>query len=276
MRTLKALALLLCMQITCIQAFAASQTEQDDAAVSEVIIKNGDGEIYGVLSKPKNGKDKQPIIIIAHGFNGTHHFGKNYFKAMNEIGYQCYTFDFPGGSAKSRSDNNTMNMSILDEQTALENIIDHFKKQPDVDADNIVLLGESQGGLVSALTAASKRKDVSKLVLIFPALCIPDNWRARYPEVESIPDTTRLWNVPMGKRFFSEIHDMDVFKIIGKFKKPVIIIQGDKDPIVSLHDSQRAVEIYKNATLDVIKGAGHGFNPQDFNYSLKKIQEFLQ
>lgn len=247
-----------------------------ESNVEELWIRNGERHLYGVLSCPAHAKGKMPVAIIAHGFNGTHHFGRNYFETLNKLGYQVYTFDFACGSVNSRSDNNTMNMSILDEQSDLEAIVRYFKQQPDVDASRIVLIGESQGGLVSALTAASMPKDISRTILIFPALCIPDNWTARYPNLSDIPDTTRLWNVPMGRRFFTEVRDIDVFKRIGKYKRPVLIVQGDKDPVVSMKDSERAVEIYKDARLHVIPGAGHGFKPKEFEESLQQITLFLK
>lgn len=238
-------------------------------------IKNGERTIFGVLSRPTDGKKKQPVAIVAHGFNGGHQYGKNYFETLNGLGYQCYTFDFPCGSTYSQSDPNTMNMSIKDEQNDLQAIVKYFKNQPDVDASRIVLIGESQGGLVSALTAAKKPKEISKLILVFPALCIPDNWNARYPRIEDIPDTTRLWNVPMGKRFFTEIHDMKPYEEIGKYKKPVLIIHGDADNIVPINYSERAVKVYKNAKLHTIPNAGHGFKPNELKQSLEWIKEFL-
>ena len=238
-------------------------------------IKNGDRNIFGIIGKPRYTGKKQPIAIIAHGFNGTHAYSLAYFNELNKMGYQCYAFDFPCGSLNSRSDNNTHNMSILDEQSDLEAIVKYFKGQPDIDADNIVLIGESQGGLVSALTAASLSKDVAKLVLVFPALCIPDNWNKHYPKVSDIPETTKLWNVPMGRRFFMEIRDMNVFKTIKRFKKPVLIVQGDADAVVSMDDSRRAVKNYKTASLHVISGAGHGFKPHEFEESMGVIKDFL-
>mgnify|MGYP003292460858 FL=1 len=247
-----------------------------ESNVEELWIRNGERHLYGVLSRPAHAKGKMPVAIIAHGFNGTHHFGRNYFETLNKLGYQVYTFDFACGSVNSRSDNNTMNMSILDEQSDLEAIVRYFKQQPDVDASRIVLIGESQGGLVSALTAASMPKDISRTILIFPALCIPDNWTARYPNLSDIPDTTRLWNVPMGRRFFTEVRDINVFERIGKYKRPVLIVQGDKDPVVSMKDSERAVKIYKDARLHVIPGAGHGFKPKEFEESLQQITLFLK
>ena len=277
------LALAFCLTSNLIQAESENetavqvQTEKDAVADApqELWIKNGTRSIYGLLSRPEKPQTKSPIAIIAHGFNGTHHFGRNYFDMLNDMGFLCYTFDFPCGSIKSQSDANTMEMSILDEQSDLEAIIRYFKSCPDVDASRIVLIGESQGGLVSALTAASLPEEVSELVLIYPALCIPDNWRKSYPQVENIPDTTHLWNVPMGRRFFAEIHDMDAFELIGRYQKPVIIIQGDTDRIVSMEDSRRAVKLYKDARLHVIPGAGHGFRPHEFKESLEQIKLFL-
>lgn len=242
----------------------------------ELWIKNGERNIYGLLSRPEKMQAKNPVVIISHGFNGTHHFGKNYFKLLNDMGFMCYTFDFPCGSPKSRSDSNTMNMSLLDEQSDLEAIVRHFKSMPEVDPSRIVLLGESQGGLISALTAASLSEEINRIVLIFPAFCIPDNWRDRYPRKEEIPDTTVLWRVPMGRRFFQEIHDMNVFDLIGRYQRPVLIVQGDADRIVSLEDSRRAVSLYKDARLHVIPGAGHGFRPKELEESMQQIRAFLK
>lgn len=242
----------------------------------ELWIKNGARNIYGVLSRPDNANKKHPVAIIAHGFNGSHAFGKGYFKTLNDLGYMCYTFDFPCGSVNSRSDNNTMNMSVFDEQRDLEAIVRYFRSQPDVDTANVVLIGESQGGLVSALTAADIPSEVSRLILCYPALCIPDNWNSRYNVLADIPDTTRLWNVPMGHRFFEEVHYLKPFDVIDRYKGPVLIIQGDKDRIVSMDDSRRAVAMYREARLHVIKGAGHGFRGTEQQEALEQIRDFLK
>ena len=240
----------------------------------ELWIENGSRRIFGELFTPQNAKANGPVAIIAHGFNGTFDFGRNYFDVMGRKGYHCYTFDFPCGSVRSRSDNNTMNMSILDEVSDVKAIVNHFRKQGH---QHIVLIGESQGGLVSALTAAELKDEVSQLVLVFPALCIPDNWRQRYPRVEDIKDVTELWGVKMGRRFFEEIHDMRAFDIIGRYRGPVLIVQGDADRIVSLDDSRRAQQLYRPGTrLHIIPGAGHGFKPNEFQQEMEQLEQFLQ
>jgi len=263
--------------------------------VKPLWIQNGDRQIYGELFTPhstsntqypsprsaegrllpagRKNTSKKPIAIIAHGFNGTYHYGRSYFDVMDKLGYQCYVFDFPCGSINSRSDNNTLNMSILDEQSDLRAIVNYFRSQGH---QHIVLIGESQGGLVSALTAAQMKDKVSQLVLVFPALCIPQNWRARYPNLSNIPEMTELWGVKMGRRFFEEIHDMNTFDIIGKYRGPVLIVQGDKDQVVLIEDSKRAQKLYKDARLHIIPGAGHGFKPKEFQEEAEQLEKFLK
>ena len=106
-----------------------------------------DKSLYGIISSPTVSSKKHGIAIISHGFNGTHDFGRNYFKTLNELGYAAYAFDFPCGSIFSKTDNNTQNMSVTDEKEVLKSIVRYFQKQKDIDKDNIILIGESQGGL---------------------------------------------------------------------------------------------------------------------------------
>ncbi len=274
MKRLQNLCFLLLLTLS-LQAARHPEAEAHPYAEQELSIRHGQQDIYGILSIPDDGRERHPIVILSHGFNGTHHFGRNYFSMLAEIGYMCYTFDFPCGGLGSRTDNNTMNMSVLDEQKALQAIVRYFRSRPDVDKRHIVLLGESQGGLVSTLTAASMKKQIEKLVLVFPALCIPDNWNSRYPQLSDIPDTTRLWQVPLGRRFFVELRDMDPYKAVEAYRRPVLIIHGDADNIVPIDYSRRAVGLFRRARLVELPRAGHGFNPQDFQTSLLHIRNFL-
>lgn len=247
-----------------------------DIAQKELIIKQKNGKsIYGIVSNPDT-KGKHGVAIISHGFNGTHHFGKDYFKTLNDLGYAVYSFDFPCGSVNSKSDNNTMNMSVSDEKDALKEIVAYFQKQKDVDKNKIVLIGESQGGLVSALAASELKKQVSNLVLIYPALCIPDNWNERYPRVEDIPEVSEIWGVKLGKKFMMDIRNMKPFDIIGNYKGNVLIVHGTDDKVVPVDYSKRAQQTYQNAELKIIEKAGHGFNPRERFLSNQYVKDFLQ
>lgn len=236
---------------------------------------SSDKSIYGIISEPSSDQKKHGIAIISHGFNGTHHFGRDYFKTLNDLGYAVYTFDFPCGSVNSQSDNNTMNMSVTDEKESLKTIVRYFQKQRNIDKKNIVLIGESQGGLISALAAAELKKEVSNLILIYPALCIPDNWNARYPQIEDIPEVSEIWGVKLGKKFMMDIRPMKPYETIGNYKGRVLIVHGTDDKVVPLDYSKRAEKTYQNATLKIIDKAGHGFNPQERILSNQYVKDFL-
>lgn len=243
------------------------------AQQEELWVKNDSRNIFGILNH-QQGTGKHPLAIIVHGFNGTHDGGLNYFDTFSSLGYMCYTFDFPNGSVNSRSGNNTMEMSVLDEQHDLEAIVRFFKTREDVDSSRIVLVGESQGGLVAALVAAYNPKDISRLILVYPAISLGHSNDTR--PMESMPDTTRIWGVPLGKRFYQELREIHSFDVIGRYEKPVLIIQGDADNVVPLQSTRTTLSKYKDAQLHVIHGGGHGFNQEQMKESFEHIRNFIR
>ncbi len=246
-----------------------------DSTVEELWIENGPRKIFGITSTPK-GEGKKGVAIICHGFNGTHHFGRDYFKTLNNLGYIVYTLDFPNASLYSRSDNNTMKMSLINMREDTKNVVKYFQQRSDVDKEKIVLIGESQGGLVAVLAAADLKKEISKIILVYPALCIADDWNKRYPTAKSIPDTTSLWNVPMGRQYFEELKKIDYKKALTEYEGEVQIIHGSHDQIVPLSYSEDAMKTYKHAHLGVIPFAKHGFNPKEREVSNLFVDIFLR
>lgn len=111
-----------------------------------VKIKHHGREIYGVSYMP-NRKEKCPVVIFSHGFNGTNEdFAMNSeYLAQNGVGAYCY--DFCGGSVNSKSDLKTTQMSIFTEKEDLCAVIENIKTWENVDLDYIFLFGGSQGGV---------------------------------------------------------------------------------------------------------------------------------
>ena len=273
---IKALQNIYCLAMVSILISITTINAQNSYVEKEIWINNGSRRIYGILATPENTAAKYPLAIIAHGFNGNHRFAPNYFKELCALGYGCYSFDFPCGSLKNRSDTNTMNMSVIDEKIDITAIVKYFKSMPDIDADSIVLIGESQGGLAAALAAADIPNDIAKLVLVYPAFCIPDNWLDHYRRESDIPDTTFVWGVPLGRRFFEEVREVDVDSTMMRYKREVLIVHGDKDSVVPLDYSRRALCRYPNARLKIISGAGHGFKGDYLDEFCKYLRSFLQ
>ena len=133
-----------------------------------------DRRIYGVLYSPEGGK-KAPAVILSHGYNSSYTELTDFAEKLAQNGFYAYCYDFCGGSARSKSSGNSTDMTLYSEMEDLRAVMDMISSLSFI--ENIYLYGESQGGYVSALTAAQLPERIAGEVLLYPALCIPDNWR---------------------------------------------------------------------------------------------------
>lgn len=218
-----------------------------------------------------------PLIIASHGLGSTSLAFQDYAKSLCPLGYALCSFDFRGGSIESASDGDTREMSVLTELDDLTAVLADARTWPFVDPDKIVLLGASQGGLVSAMCAARQREEIAALILLFPAFVIPDMVRTEFPYPEDIPDEHQIIGFfPGGRPYAEDIYDYDPFGEIGRYGGPVLILYGDADALVPLEYSQRAAVLYPGARLEVIEDAGHGFYGRSLKASIHYIETFLE
>lgn len=240
-----------------------------------VKIKHHGREIYGVSYMPNN-KRKCAVVIFSHGFNGSYESFTMNSEYLASKGVGAYCFDFCGGAAKSKSDLRTSEMTIFTEKEDLLAVIDTIKKWDNVDENNIFLFGESQGGLVTALTAEQYEDKIKGVLLLYPALCIADDWNKKFPTVGDIPELLEFWGVTLGRGFFEAIHGYDVFEHIGKFHKKVLIFHGDEDGIVPVEYAVKASKLYPNAEIEVFQGEGHGFSEAGNRRIAEMTYEFIK
>ena len=216
-------------------------------------------DIYGTLYKPfVNGK--LPIIIYSHGLGSNHFSGDAYAKYLSKKGFAFYEFDFRNGGELSKSGNDMTKMSVMTEVNDLLEVIEEIQKWDFIDTNNIVLLGGSQGGLVSALVSAKLNNIIKGLILLYPAFVIPDIVHSSFDSLDEVPDTFDYedW-VTFGRVYAEDIWNLDVYKEACKYDGKVLIIHGTADDMVPYSYSERANELYHNSKLNLIDGAGHGF-----------------
>ena len=130
--------------------------------------------------------------------------------------------------------------------------------------------------LFTALVADEYEEQIKGILLLFPGLCIADNWNERFPTLDSIPDTEDLWGVTLGRVFFETIHGYDVFENIGKFSKSVLIFHGDQDEIIPIEYGKRATKLYPNAKIEIFAGEGHGFSEDGNRKVVEMTYEFVK
>lgn len=234
-------------------------------------------QLRGFIVRPtKSGKF--PTVIVSHGFGSCTRETKKYAQIFVDEGYAAVLFDFcMSGSGKSSG--SSLGMSALTEKVDLINVLEFTKKLDFVDNDRITFVGCSQGGFVSALAAVECEDEIERLIMYYPALCIPDDARrgqminAKF-DPKNVPDTLRALFVKLSSKYVLDVIEMDPYKEICSFKKPVLIVHGIKDRLVDIKYSRRARDEYENCKLVEVNG-DHGFLFSGFSEGKQATLEYL-
>ncbi len=242
-------------------------------------VKRDNFTIRGKEYRPDG--ERLPVAIVCHGFLATYKTTRHYARKLAEWGYAAYCFDFVGGGIGCKSDGKLTDMSVLTEKQDLYAVIEYAKSLDYTDGQRLTLMGCSQGGFVSAMTAAELKDDVERLILLYPALCIPDDARKGQMMVfkfdpKNIPDTLSAGPLKLSGDYARVVINIDPYEEIKGYNGSVLILHGDKDGIVDLSYAQRAKEVYgENCTLNILPKAGHGFNKNEDKCAFEAIRQFL-
>ncbi len=236
--------------------------------------------IRGTEYRPEG--NNLPIAIVCHGFMAWQDTVRHYAIMLAEMGYAAYCFDFCGGSVmkKGKSEGATTDMSVLTEVKDLEAVIDYVQSLS-TSSKELLLMGCSQGGFVSALVAAKHPGLVNKLVLFYPALCIPDDARAGKMmfakfDPANIPEIINCGPMKLGRCYPADVINIDPIAQIKSYAGPVLIVHGTKDRIVNPDYSRQAQQVYPNAKLHIIEDGAHGFSKKHDAVAMEHLRGFAQ
>lgn len=251
-------------------------TEEQYSWTEETLeIENGGQMVRGSIYIPDNEEEQKQVLIISHGFNCQCDLLRNKAKSLAASGIATVVYDFRGGSVKGQSDGKTEDMTVESEITDLNMVIDTIKGYDWSDDDQIYLMGESFGGLISALTAPT-RDDIAGMALCFPALHSADAARAMWSSEEEIPETLKVGNMVTGHDYWKQLWNKDIFDEISGYKDRVIILHGTNDPNVGFTNSVKANEVYENSELFAVENAEHCFGGDDALSTLRTIYYFVE
>ena len=292
------LALLLCLSV--LPAALADDTAADPTIEEGYTVegegytsvvswcKNGDLNIYGVFYYPEGFDPAQtyPTVIMSHGLGSTAQMVERakWPQAALAEGFVVYAFDFCGGSRNSKSDKTFFEMSVMTEVSDLNAVMDFVKSRPYVDTDNLFLLGQSQGGFVSAMAAAGRPEEVKAMVLIYPALCLVDDLHEFIPDLSEVTgDTVETAMGTLGAIYALDAYDIDVMGTIAGYTGDVLIIHGLNDKTVPYSYSLEAVSTaYAESASELVlitgKKSVHGFEmiyDEGREYALSVGMDFL-
>ncbi len=230
--------------------------------------------------------ERLPIAIVCHGFMANAQTVMQYVRFFAHHGYAAFTFDFCGGSVVGgKSDGRTVDMSVLTEVEDLRAVVEYAAAQSYTDEQSITLMGCSQGGFVCALTAAQLKTRINKLVLFYPAFCIPDDARRgkmMFAKFDPSNPPAQVYCGPMklGKRYITDVITMDPFLEILPYAGDVLIVHGTKDNIVAPQYAEAALAAYRSrptgsVSLFMLQDGRHMFSKKHDSIALLKLEEFI-
>ena len=242
--------------------------------------------LRGLLYMPETHGEKVPLVICAHELGSNHRRRwPQYGEALAAEGIAVYTFDFAGGGPNSRgdgqpgsiSDGETTEMSVMTEVKDLESVLAAAKSWSFVDASKIAIIGGSQGGAVSVITAAKHADELAGLVLLYPALLIQDDLHKKFAKREDCPEVYSYngW-LDVSPVYVNDMWDYDIYADMPKYTKPMLLLHGDKDTIVPMEYIERAAKTYPDSEFHIIDDGEHGFQGKTFAQAIGYIKAYFR
>lgn len=233
--------------------------------------------LHAKLELQDNEAEKQPLVILVHGFTG--HMEERHILAvartLQEIGYGVLRLELYG---HGQSGGSFYDHDIKKWVAELVCAIDAMKQLDFV--SELYLCGHSQGGLAVMLAAAQRPEAVKALIPLSPAWMIPQGARAgnilgMQFDPAQIPEEIPLGNgVSLSGNYLRVAQSIDVEAAIQAYRGPVLIVHGTADETVPFPFSQQAASIYENCTLVPVEGDTHCFD-RHLEQMTKAVHDWL-
>jgi pimeloyl-ACP methyl ester carboxylesterase len=238
--------------------------------------------VSAVLQTPIGTTDR--IVILCHGFlsNKNSTTNKVLTSLLTGRGVATFRFDFMGqGESQGPFEQITVGAAVEQALGALELV-------KGKGFGRVGMIGSSFGGLV-ALLAAAQRRDLLALGLKCPVPDFPEMLRLEFGKdgQDGIAEWRRTGTIPnvsggagrirLAYQFFEECLTHQGYDAAKAITASTLIVQGDCDEFVPLHQSRRlfeALQVPKG--LHILPGADHTFTKgSDFRMMTGLLSDWM-
>ncbi|MDC7127371.1 MAG: alpha/beta fold hydrolase [Spirochaetales bacterium] len=249
------------ISLSCVST-SVYNNQNRDVVTERLEINSAEGSIAVVIQHPSLlENEKCPVVVLMHGFASSKEnpLINNLSRKLLLNGVAVIRFDFNG---HGQSYGSFQNMTILSEVKDAKAVLLYVQSLPY--AEEIALVGHSQGGVVASILAGEQSSIVNSLVLFAPAAMLEQQAKdGRLLGVEfdpeNIPDYIRVYNHRLGRKYILEAQNLNIYSSASSYKGPVCLLHGKSDRVVPFSCSENYHEIYQNSELYLIKGEDHGF-----------------
>jgi uncharacterized protein len=235
--------------------------------------------IAAILSTPD--RPTTSLAVLCHGFlsNKNSTTNKTLTRLLNEQGLATFRFDFFGqGDSDGPFEEITTTVALHQAEAALDLVAVRGY-------DRIGLVGSSFGGLVAILTAA-RRRDLACLALKCPVVDFAEELRltfgfealAQWKATGTIPNIMGGSDrIRLKHDFYEDCLGQIAYGPAERISIPTLIVQGERDECVPLHQSKRLYDALKGPKrLDLLPEADHQFtHREDFHQMTTAISDWL-
>ena len=235
--------------------------------------------IAAVLSTPDG--PTTGLAVLCHGFlsakNST--TNKTLTRLLSPHGIATFCFDFFGqGGSQGPFEDLTISLAVEQATAALDLMTAKGYSR-------IGLVGSSFGGLVAILTTAL-RPDIACLALKCPVVDFAEELRLEFGPAELVrwQATNSIPNIMGGPdrirlkyQFYEDCLQQIAYEPAKRITAPTLIVQGEQDECVPLHQSRRLHDSLGGAKrLDLLPNADHQFTRwEDFHQMTTSIGDWL-
>lgn len=226
-------------------------------------------------------RETDHIALLCHGFlsGKNSSTNKTLTRLLTDRGIATFRFDcFGHGESDGPFEQITNTLAVDQAQAAIDLVRRKGYRR-------IGLMGSSFGGLVATLVAA-QRTDLACLALKCPVVDFAEELRLEFGEAEMAKwkSTDTVPNIMGGQdrialryAFYEDCLCRIAYEPARSITAPTIIVQGDRDEHVPLHQSQRLYEALQvKKCMEMLPGADHQFTKgEDFTRMTNVIADWL-
>ena len=243
-----------------------------------------DQRLAGFLYIPNDYNYRKGTALISlHGFPSHSHKRKSYTagRFFEDQGILFMMFDFNGsGKSEGKFEDKLLSTEMTDTRKAIDFLERNYGFK------RLLLMGHSTGATIASLYAHLDSR-IDKLIISgaisdlkhgvaydFSDKQVHDFWTKGH----IVYDTPGkfYYKKKLKKAYYDEFFKLDIPKAVKSYKKPLLIIHGEKDEIVPLFNTH---ELYKIANrpkkLVIIKGADHEYKGYKEEY-FSEIMKFVK
>jgi len=235
--------------------------------------------VAAILSRPSAATDR--IVVLCHGFlsNKNSTTNRTLTRLLADHGIGTFRFDFFGqGESEGAFEDITVSRAVSQASAAIDVLALHGNVR-------IGLAGSSFGGLVGILTTA-RRPEVACLALKCPVVDFAEELRlefgpaelAKWQATDTIPDITGgLQRIRLRYALYEDSLRHIAYGPAQNIRVPTLIVQGERDELVPLHQSRRLFDILAGEKrLNSLPDADHQFTRrEDFEAMTQAITEWF-